>query len=54
VSIPAPPAGYVGRLTLGIVARATDAAILAGDDRSPQTLLVQVSPGWLTDVTTRF
>jgi len=47
-------AGNVGRLTLGIVVLATAAAILSGYDRSLETLLVQVSPSWLTDVTTRF
>ncbi len=47
-------AGNVGRLTLGIVVLVTAAAILSGYDRSLETLLVQVSPGRLTDVTTRF
>src|SRR5260370_15452283 len=47
-------AGYLGKLALGVVILATAAAILSGLDRRLETLLVQLSPGWLTDFTTRF
>ncbi len=47
-------AGYLGKLALGVVILATAAAILSGFDRRLETLLVQLSPGWLTDFTTRF
>ena len=47
-------AGYLGKLALGGAVLATAAAILSGFDRRLETLLVQLSPDWLTDFTTRF
>lgn len=47
-------AGKVGKLVLGGSAVAVSALILTGMDRALEGALVAASPGWLTDLTTRF
>jgi cytochrome c-type biogenesis protein len=47
-------AGKTGKMLLGGVALVVAALILSGYDRSLETVLVQASPDWLTDLTTRF
>lgn len=47
-------AGQTGRLLMGAGALAVAALILTGADRRLETMLVDVSPAWLTDFTTRF
>ncbi len=47
-------AGSVGKLVMGMGAVAVAALILTGGDRSLETALVNASPPWLTDLTTRF
>jgi cytochrome c-type biogenesis protein len=47
-------AGKTGKMLLGAVSLAVAALILSGYDRSLETVLVQASPDWLTDLTTRF
>ncbi len=46
--------GGTGKLLFGGVALAMAALILSGLDRELETVLVQASPAWLTDLTTRF
>ena len=47
-------AGHVGKVLLGGSAVAVSLLILTGLDRSVETVLVNVSPDWLTDLTTHF
>ncbi len=47
-------AGSGGKLVMGMGAVAMAALILTGGDRSLETALVNASPPWLTDLTTRF
>lgn len=47
-------AGKTGKLMLGGGAVAVGVLILTGADRALETALVSASPGWLTDLTTRF
>lgn len=47
-------AGSAGKLVMGMGAVAMAALILTGGDRSLETALVNASPPWLTDLTTRF
>jgi cytochrome c biogenesis protein CcdA len=47
-------AGKTGRLMLGGVALVIAVLTLTGADRSLETLLVNTSPTWLTNLTTRF
>lgn len=47
-------AGHRGRLALGVVAGAIGLLILTGLDRPLEALLVDASPLWLTQLTTRF
>ncbi len=47
-------AGKMGKRVLGIVMIALGLFIITGVDRIAETYLVEVSPGWLTDITTRF
>jgi hypothetical protein len=42
------------RSALGFVLAATGALVLTGLDKSMETALVEASPQWLTDFTTRF
>jgi len=47
-------AGKTGKYILGGAMLAIGAAILTGLDKVLETALVQISPAWLTDLTTRF
>lgn len=46
--------GQGAKVVLGIVLLATGLLILSGGDKRLETLLVDVSPAWLTELTTRF
>ena len=46
--------GQAGKMLLGAGAVAVSLLILSGLDRSVETVLVNASPDWLTDLTTRF
>jgi cytochrome c biogenesis protein CcdA len=46
--------GKAGKLLLGGSALVVAGLILTGLDRMVETLLVGISPAWLTDLTTRF
>lgn len=47
-------AGNGGKTLMGVVFVAFGAFILTGLDKSIETILVEASPAWLTDLTTRF
>ena len=47
-------AGYTGKLAVGLSALAAGAMILTGTGRQFETVLVSVSPAWLTELTTQF
>ena len=47
-------AGHAGKMLLGGGAVAVSLLILTGLDRQVETVLVNASPDWLTDLTTRF
>jgi cytochrome c-type biogenesis protein len=47
-------AGHFGKIAMGLGAVAVGAMILTGTDRGIETALVNVSPAWLTDLTTQF
>jgi cytochrome c-type biogenesis protein len=47
-------AGSVGKALMGVVLVATGALILTGLDKRIETMLVDASPAWLTELTTRF
>ena len=47
-------AGQAGKLLLGGGAVAVSLLILTGLDHQLETVLVDASPAWLTDITTRF
>jgi len=47
-------AGYFGKVAFGLSALAIGGMILTGVDRSLETVLVNASPAWLTDLTARF
>lgn len=47
-------AGKTGKLILGFIMLAIAAMILSGADKPLESWLVQVSPEWLTELTTRF
>jgi cytochrome c biogenesis protein CcdA len=47
-------AGNMGKLTLGLLLIAVALLILAGFDKTIEAALVEASPAWLTDLTTRF
>lgn len=46
--------GKVGKILLGVALLSVSALILSGFDRVLETMLVEVSPAWLTALTTRF
>jgi cytochrome c-type biogenesis protein len=46
--------GQIGKVAMGASALAVGVLILSGADRYVETMLVQASPTWLTDVTTYF
>jgi cytochrome c-type biogenesis protein len=47
-------AGQLAKTGLGILFIAIGVLVLTGLDKSIETVLVGVSPQWLTDLTTRF
>jgi cytochrome c-type biogenesis protein len=47
-------AGKSGKIALGMVLLATGVFILTGVDKRIETVLVDASPAWLTNLTTRF
>ena len=47
-------AGRKGKAALGLVLLATGALVLSGLDKALEATLVQLSPPWLLDLTTRF
>ena len=47
-------AGQAGRKVMGVCALLLAVLILSGADRRVEAVLVDASPGWLTDLTTRF
>jgi cytochrome c-type biogenesis protein len=47
-------AGHFGKLAMGLSAIGVAAMILTGVDRRIETTLVNISPAWLTDLTTQF
>jgi cytochrome c biogenesis protein CcdA len=47
-------AGHGGKLVMGIATLAVAVLILTGSDRGVEAALVNASPMWLTDLTTRF
>jgi cytochrome c-type biogenesis protein len=47
-------AGSGGKVLMGIVLVAVGALILAGLDKRIEAVLVEASPAWLTELTTRF
>jgi cytochrome c-type biogenesis protein len=47
-------AGYGVKIALGLVFVAIGALVLSGFDKAIETALVNASPQWLTDLTTRF
>ena len=47
-------AGKTGKMVLGFIMVALAAMILSGVDKPLETWLVQISPDWLTSLTTRF
>jgi cytochrome c-type biogenesis protein len=47
-------AGHFGKVAMGVCAIAVGTMILTGIDRRVETTLVNASPVWLTDLTTRF
>ena len=46
--------GVYGKYALGALMLALGVMILAGWDRSLEAYLVEISPAWLTELTTRF
>lgn len=46
--------GSLGKLVLGIVMIVLGLLMLSGFDRTVEAFLVDISPGWLTNLTTRF
>jgi sulfite exporter TauE/SafE len=47
-------AGSGGKALMGAILIAAGALILSGWDKRLETILVEVSPAWLTELTTRF
>lgn len=47
-------AGTIGTHALGILLLVLGASILTGTDKKPEAVLVQHTPGWLTDLTVRY
>ena len=47
-------AGSAGKRVMGITLVAVGVLVLSGLDKRVETVLVEVSPAWLTDLTTRF
>ena len=47
-------AGKGGKIAMGLVLIATGLLVLTGTDKAVEGFLVEASPAWLTDLTTRF
>jgi cytochrome c-type biogenesis protein len=47
-------AGSGGKAIMGAILVATGIMILTGFDKRLETILVEASPAWLTELTTRF
>ena len=47
-------AGSGGKALMGVMLVAIGARILTGLDKRIETILVEASPAWLTELTTRF
>jgi cytochrome c-type biogenesis protein len=47
-------AGHGVKIAFGLLLLAIGALVLSGFDKAVETALVNASPGWLTDLTTRF
>jgi cytochrome c-type biogenesis protein len=47
-------AGNSGKVIMGAILVATGIMILTGFDKRLETILVEASPAWLTELTTRF
>jgi len=47
-------AGKTGKIAMGMLLVAVGALIISGLDKKIETVLVDLSPAWLTDLTTRF
>ncbi len=47
-------AGYGVKMTFGLLFVAIGALVLCGFDKTAEAALVNASPQWLTDLTTRF
>jgi len=47
-------AGYGVKMAFGLLFVAIGALVLSGFDKTVETALVNASPQWLTDLTTRF
>ena len=47
-------AGSAGKMAMGVALIAAGALVLVGLDKRIETILVEASPAWLTDLTTRF
>jgi cytochrome c-type biogenesis protein len=47
-------AGSAGKMAMGVALIAAGALVLTGLDKRIETILVEASPAWLTDLTTRF
>jgi cytochrome c biogenesis protein CcdA len=47
-------AGKTGKIAMGVILAAVGALIISGLDKRIEILLVDLSPAWLTELTTRF
>jgi cytochrome c biogenesis protein CcdA len=47
-------AGKTGKLTMGVILVAVGILVISGLDKRLETMLVDLSPAWLTELTTRF
>ena len=47
-------AGNAGKIAMGVVLITTGFLVITGLDKALETVLVNASPGWLTELTTRF
>jgi hypothetical protein len=47
-------AGKSGKIAMGIILVAVGILVISGFDKAIETILVDLSPDWLTELTTRF
>ena len=47
-------AGKTGKIAMGVILAAVGALIISGLDKKIETVLVDLSPAWLTELTTHF